>query len=149
MILASYGKTADYINSIPASVTIQRCGKGLPFFMKPVRVPSRHSVRSAIAASLRHGDTSIQSTARRLRVSVRSLQRHLAEIGTSYSEIVAEVRLDTARHLLADSNLRIADIASLLGYSGPSSFSRIFMRLMRIQPVVYRQQQKNDKLRQS
>jgi transcriptional regulator GlxA family with amidase domain len=116
-----------------------------PIVMKPVRLPSRHAVRSAIAASLRHGDTSIQSTARRLRVSVRSLQRHLAEIGTSYSEIVAEVRLETACHLLADSNLPLADIASLLGYAGPSSFSRIFMRLMKIQPVSYRQQQKNHK----
>lgn len=113
--------------------------------MKPVRPPSQHSVRSAIAASLRHGDTSIQSTARRLRVSVRSLQRHLAEIGTSYSEIVAEVRMDTACHLLADSDIRIADIASRLGYSGPSSFSRIFMRLMKIPPVIYRRRHKNEK----
>jgi len=66
----------------------------------------------------------------------------LAEIGTSYSEIVAEVRLDSACHLLADSNLRIADIASLLGYAGSSSFSRIFMRLMAIQPINYRRQRK-------
>jgi transcriptional regulator GlxA family with amidase domain len=82
-------------------------------------------------------------------MSVRSLQRHLAGIGTSHSEIVAQVRLDTACYLLAESDDRIADIASRLGYAGPSSFSRIFMRLMKIQPVIYRRQQKTDKLRRS
>ncbi len=74
-------------------------------------------------------------------MSPRSLQRHLAEMGTSYSEVVAEVRLDTACHLLLESNERISDIALRLGYAGPSSFSRIFMRLMKVQPVIYRRQQ--------
>lgn len=113
--------------------------------MKPVRLPSRYAVRAAIAASLQQGDASLQNTARLLGVSVRSLQRHLAEIGTSYSEIVAEVRLDTACHLLVDSNERIADIALRLGYAGPSSFSRIFMRLMKIQPIIYRRQQRSSR----
>jgi AraC-like DNA-binding protein len=117
--------------------------------MKPVRVrlPSRHSIRAAIAASLRHGDASLQHTASQLGVSVRSLQRHLAETGTSYSELVTQVRLDTACHLLAESDERMSDIALRLGYAGPSSFSRTFMRLMQIQPVVYRQQQRNGKAR--
>jgi len=78
-------------------------------------------------------------------VSVRSLQRHLSEMGTSYSELVAEVRLDAACHLLVESNARISDIALRLGYAGPSSFSRTFMRLMKIQPVIYRRQQRNRK----
>ena len=81
------------------------------------------------------------STAQRLGISPRSLQRHLTGMGTSYSEIVAEVRLDTACHLLAESDQSISNIAQSLGYSGASSFSRIFMRLMKIQPVTYRRQQ--------
>jgi len=80
-------------------------------------------------------------------VSARSLQRHLCELGTSYSELVAEVRLDAACRLLAESNARIADIALHLGYAGPSSFSRTFLRLMKIQPVIYRRQQRNGKTR--
>jgi transcriptional regulator GlxA family with amidase domain len=62
-------------------------------------------------------------------------------MGTSYSELVAEVRIDTACHLLAESNQRIVDIAALLGFAGASSFSRTFVRLMKIQPAVYRRQQ--------
>jgi AraC-like DNA-binding protein len=71
-------------------------------------------------------------------------------MGTSYSDMVAEVRLDTACYLLLESNKRISEIALRLGYAGTSSFSRIFMRLTRIQPVIYRRQrsaQRNDKSR--
>lgn len=109
--------------------------------MKPVPAPSQYSVRATIAALLRHGDASLLRTAQRLGISSRSLQRHLTRMGTSYSEMIAEVRLDTACHLLTESDQSISSIADSLGYSGVSSFSRTFMRLMRIQPGVYRRQQ--------
>jgi AraC-like DNA-binding protein len=81
-------------------------------------------------------------------MSPRSLQRHLAGMGTSYSDMVAEVRLDTACYLLLESSERISEIALRLGYAGTSSFSRVFMRMTKIQPVIYRRQravQRNDK----
>jgi AraC-like DNA-binding protein len=118
--------------------------------MKPVHISSLYSVRAAIAASLCHGDTVLQRTALQLGMSPRSLQRHLAGMGTSYSDMVAEVRLDTACYLLLESNERMSAIALRLGYAGTSSFSRVFMRLTKMQPVTYRRQraiQGNDKLR--
>ncbi|TCR67172.1 helix-turn-helix transcriptional regulator [Bosea sp. BK604] len=108
--------------------------------MKTVPVASPNAVRAMIAGLLQDGDPSLRATAKRLGISPRSLQRQLATIGTSYSDLVAEVRLATACHLLTESELSIASIADRLGYSGPSSFSRIFMRLMNIQPAVYRRQ---------
>jgi AraC-like DNA-binding protein len=39
----------------------------------------------------------------------------------------------------------LSDIAKVLGYSNASSFSRSFARLMKIQPVVYRRQQRAGK----
>ncbi|QEL26758.1 helix-turn-helix transcriptional regulator [Bosea sp. F3-2] len=71
------------------------------------------------------------------------MQRHLAEKGTSYSELVAEVRLDTACHLLAETSECISHIALRLGYAGPSSLSRTFMRMMKVQPVTYRRQHRD------
>jgi transcriptional regulator GlxA family with amidase domain len=87
--------------------------------MKPVHLPPRAAVRAAIAALLQQGDTSLQCAAHRLNVSPRSLQRHLVEMGTTYSEMVAEIRLATACRLLIESDERIADIASRLS---PSSW---------------------------
>jgi len=109
--------------------------------MKRVHTPSRYAVRATIAASLPEGGATLPRAASQLGVSVRSLQRRIAEMGTSYSELLAEVRIDTACHLLTESDERVADIAAHLGFASPSSFSRTFVRLMQIQPAVYRRQQ--------
>ena len=46
--------------------------------------------------------------------SARALQRHLAEMGTSCSEMVAPMRLDTACHLLSEFSERMSQIAARL-----------------------------------
>jgi AraC-like DNA-binding protein len=120
-------------------------GEASRHIMKRVCTPSRYAVRAAIAASLRRDGAMLPQTARRLGISARSLQRRLADMGTTYAELVAEVRLDTACHLLAESDENIADIAARLGFAGASSFSRSFVRLMKIQPIVYRRQQSAQK----
>ena len=74
-------------------------------------------------------------------MSARCLWRHLAATGASYSEVVAEVRLDTACHMLAETNERISHIATRPGYANASGFSRIFMRRMKIQPAAFRRLQ--------
>ena len=155
--LAAYGKTARdspfMLQQEEGQTRRHDAWSSLHVFgaMKPIQIPCRYSVRAAIAASLCHGDTALQRTALQLGMSPRSLQRHLAGMGTSYSDMVAEVRLDTACHLLLESNERISDIALRLGYAGTSSFSRVFMRLTKMQPAIYRRQlrtiQRNDKSR--
>lgn len=118
--------------------------------MKPVQTPSRYSVRAAIAASMCDGGAALERTAIQLGMSPRSLQRHLAAMGTSYRDMVAEVRLNAACRLLVESNESISEIALRLGYAGTSSFSRVFMRWTKIQPVNYRRQragQANDESR--
>jgi len=106
--------------------------------MRAVRLPSLQAVHSAIDTSLRQGDATLNSTARALLLSGRTLQRHLGRMGTSYSEMLADVRLKMACRLLAKSGKSLSDIAKMLGYTNASSFSRSFSRLMKIQPVVYR-----------
>lgn len=108
--------------------------------MRAVRLPSSRAVRSVIVASLRHGDATLDSTARALKISGRTLQRHLGRMGTSHSEMLADVRLDIACRLLMDSTQRLSDISKFLGYANASSFSRTFVRLMKVQPLVYRRQ---------
>lgn len=109
--------------------------------MKAVLLPSRRVVREAIVASLRHGDATIECAARALGVSVRTLQRHLARLGTSHSEMLAELRLEIACRLLAGSSPPLSEIAKFLGYANASSFSRAFARSMGVQPVAYRRRQ--------
>jgi len=90
-----------------------------------------------VAASLENGP-SLLRTAEQLGISARSLQRYLADTGSRFSDIVADVRLATACRLLAETDDEMARISSQLGYSRPSGFSRSFMRLMKIPPAAYR-----------
>lgn len=99
--------------------------------MGVILLPSSRAVRAVIAASLRHGDATFDSTARALKVSTPTLQRHLGRMGTNHSEMLAEVRLDVACRLLADSSERLSDIAKFLDYTNASSSSRTFMRSMK------------------
>lgn len=108
--------------------------------MKKALIPSRPIIRATIATLMHQGDVSLPRAAKQLGISARTLQRGLSAAGTSFSELVAEVRLDTACHLLTQSDLSLATIACRLGYRGASSFSRSFMRLMKIQPAAYRRQ---------
>jgi AraC-like DNA-binding protein len=100
--------------------------------------PSIHSVRHAIAGCLCEGHPSIERTAHILGCSPRTLQRRLHDLGTSYGELVDEVRGQAARHLLEEGRLHLFEIAKALGFADPSSFSRFFRRMYGRAPRSYR-----------
>ena len=72
--------------------------------------------------------------------SVRTLQRELSRLGTSYSELVQQVRFEEAVELLADPAEKIIDIGLALGYEDASHFARAFRRTSGVSPRQYRQQ---------
>ena len=76
----------------------------------------------------RHGFPSLSETARRLRVSPRTLHRRLAEEGTAFRVILEEVSRRLAMEHLARSEAGIDEVAYLLGYADPSNFRRAFRR---------------------
>ncbi len=68
----------------------------------------------------------IEEVARTLRSSARTLQRRLAEDGTSFQQLVQEARRELARHYLLSSSLELNETAYLLGYEDAHSFFRAF-----------------------
>lgn len=76
--------------------------------------------------------------AEELALEPRTLRRRLAEEGTIYSELVDEVRGGLAEALLVGTDLSVEEIASRLGYSEPSAFSRAFKRWRSLSPRDYR-----------
>ena len=68
----------------------------------------------------------------------RTLQRRLAQSGSTYSDIVQEARFSIASDLMADADLNIADIAFAAGYDNEPHFSRAFKRLTGMTPRDYR-----------
>jgi AraC-like DNA-binding protein len=77
----------------------------------------------------------------RLGVHVRTLNRRLAEQGTSVSALRDEVRRDTACQLLAQGGKPAGEVGRLLGYSEPAAFTRAFRRWTGLGPAQWRVQQ--------
>lgn len=80
----------------------------------------------------------VDYTAHRLGIPVRTLQRRLKESGLSYSELVEQTRRELACRLLEKPGVQVADVAKALGYTDPSSFSRAFRRWTNMSPRAYR-----------
>ena len=61
-------------------------------------------------------------------MSERSFARRLQEKGTSFRQLVDDLRCDMARSYLTDPELTLAQVAYLLGYADQSAFSNSFRR---------------------
>ena len=95
-------------------------------------------VRLALASRIARGEVQIESVARALAVSVRSLQRRLAEAGMSYQGLLDATRKVAASEYLSNAALSIGEIGYLLGYSEPAAFHRAFKRWHGVAPQVFR-----------
>src|SRR5438552_2946211 len=76
--------------------------------------------------------------ARRLGLSVRTLQRRLGEERTVFKTLVEDVRRELALRYLADGRTRLTDVAFLVGYSELSAFGRAFHRWTGSTPLAMR-----------
>lgn len=85
-------------------------------------------VKQWIADGLESGDTELESIAKKLHTSGRTLRRRLSELDTSHRALIDEVRSALAQQYLANERLSLEDIAYLLGFSDPSAFHRAFKR---------------------
>jgi two-component system response regulator YesN len=60
-------------------------------------------------------------------------------IGKGFAEYLRDVRLDKARRLLAETDHKIVEVATMVGYESYKSFTRAFRDVMDMQPTEYRQ----------
>jgi AraC-like DNA-binding protein len=83
-------------------------------------------VNACLLEAIPSGNVSAQEIASRLLVSTRTMQRKLGDEGTSFQTLLNMVREKLARHYLASSEMTGGQIAYLLGFDDPNSFSRAF-----------------------
>jgi AraC-like DNA-binding protein len=87
-------------------------------------------------------DLRVDSVARDLATSGRTLQRRLSAEGVSYQELLDEARKEAAGRYLGESVFAIGEVAYLVGYSEPAPFYRAFKRWYGVTPEAYRQAQR-------
>lgn len=95
-------------------------------------------VRDAIEAELRGGDPKLESIAKRLAMSPRTLQRRLRDEGAVFNDVLDAMRFQAAKSYLAPGDIAATEVAYLLGFAEPSSFNRAFKRWSGRTPTDYR-----------
>lgn len=88
--------------------------------------PFRKRVRLRMMRLISEATVSIDVLAQDLALSSRTLQRRLANEGTSYQHEANQLREDMARYYLTHTQYTGTQIARLLGYHDTNSFFRAF-----------------------
>jgi AraC-like DNA-binding protein len=109
--------------------------------LRPDRTEGREfadDLKEFILTRVAESNISLTEAADYFRVSERTLQRRLADTGTSLNDLRDEVRRNLAERLLQETDLSAAEIAHRLGYSAPSAFTRSTVRWFGKTPRDYR-----------
>lgn len=83
-------------------------------------------VKAAIIDGLANGAVSESTVAGELHTTPRNMHRKLQKEGTSFKQLLTEVRQDLAQQYIQDRSKTLTEISFLLGFSEVSSFSRAF-----------------------
>ena len=94
-------------------------------------------VRRILTRTLPQGEPGVPAVARALDMSARTLQRQLEEQGTTFRDVLNELRAEMAEAYLSDGRHTIAEITYLLGFSETAAFSRAFKRWTGVSPSRY------------
>ena len=94
-------------------------------------------IHEIIARDLGHMPVNLNSIAHHLKIPARSLQRYLAQEGTSVREILRDVKHSHARSLLTKNQRQATNIAQAVGYTDPSAFWRAFRSWEGVSPAIF------------
>lgn len=96
------------------------------------------SLRQTIAPHLDNPELGLDFVARLSGISRQALQRRLKGCGSTFSEVVASLRIERARDALIGSSRPISEIAQSVGFADPTSFTRAFKARIGQSPREYR-----------
>jgi AraC-like DNA-binding protein len=85
-------------------------------------------IRELVLMLIGTGRCTIELVAQHLGIDRRTVQRHLAAEGETFSSIVDSVRRELTDRYLRNSKRTLAEVSTLLGFSAPSNFSRWYRR---------------------
>lgn len=146
-----YGAEANQIR-IPVGLLSQKLGLSDPTSRKLAEEQCKRELamleeNESIIARVRHIILSssqrfpkLDVVAEQCFMSGRTFKRRLQQLGTSFQEILDDIRKSQAIDYLRHTAKPIDEIAALLGYNDPSNFGRAFKRWTGKTPSQYRHQ---------
>ena len=124
--LILYGRDLDAPNAAPDPAARTRTEEVLRSLATPRGATAADRVRDLVEVLLPTGRCSADEVARTVGVDRRTLHRHLAETGETFTSIVDRTRAGLAERYLSTDRYRLGEISNLLGFAAPSAFSRWF-----------------------
>ena len=100
------------------------------------------TVALAITSMLGFGHCGQEQVAKSLHINVKNMQRQLGKEGTTFSELLDNVRHRIARQLLIETDAAVSQIAGLLDYASAGPFIVAFQRWEHTSPLQFRKQQR-------
>jgi AraC-like DNA-binding protein len=86
--------------------------------------PLSDRIRQLVVLLLPRGQCRVEVVAQELGVDRRTVARGLASEGTTFSQLIYDMRRELLRRYLKDRSRSLTDVSSLLGFSSPSAFAR-------------------------
>ncbi|MNH98683.1 HTH-type transcriptional regulator YesS [compost metagenome] len=114
------------------------------FELKLTNAQQQHShvvlkIKQFIEQNL-EGDLSLTRIGEMLSLNPYYLSRLYKQLtGANLSETILEVRLERAKHLLGNTNMKIIDIATLVGFESNAYFHRVFKKATLLTPHEFRE----------
>jgi AraC-like DNA-binding protein len=100
-------------------------------------------VRTVLGRRMCGERPSVEKVAQEMRMSPRTLQRRLEELGTTYQRLLDDVRRGTSRRLLANTDLDAGEVSFLLGFEELNSFTRAFHAWEGVTPARWRESERS------
>ena len=121
-------------------ITAEMCAGFCERMLKSLSPDEPELVRTIRKACLDSvgGFPGVDAMADRLHVSPRTLHRRLVEAGTSYQDILDDVRRRLAQEFLRDTGLSVEEVAERTGFSDASNFRKAFRKWTGEQPAEFR-----------
>lgn len=134
---------AERLQSILLDLTVEAM---TPDDAAPATRAATHRARilTALRSRACDPDFDLAACADATALTPRAIQRALAQTGDTFSDLLHDTRLATARRLLADparAHLPIATLAADAGFRDPSHFGRLFATRMGTSPGAWRKAQ--------
>lgn len=84
-------------------------------------------------------ELSLTRVAKAVHISANYLSEKFKKVtGANFVDYIARARIEKARALLKDVDLRISEIAFAVGFQSLSQFNRVFKKLLRKSPTEFR-----------
>jgi AraC-like DNA-binding protein len=138
-------RTSDMDQSVPSAneeVAMLLDELTATYLARRFEMRCSRKVREALIGQFPNGEPSKQETARRVGMTERTLLRRLRDENTTFQEVLDHLREELAYTYLQREDLSMEQIASLLGFSSNSTFSRAFVRWTGERPSNWREGQR-------